>query len=329
MIRIERNSTFNTNENISSTGSTLDYRNGYFLNYEVGRGDLTSQFNVSEFLSNPSNAILADNFLQYIKNTFTTQQISDIKNDNQKLSDAFNFFYNKIIRGIDLSNLGSLFDPIVSSTTINYLPNLYFPNGNQDLQTKQASTYSNSADSYYINIVLFENQEILSSLPYELEATINDGFQVEKDVVYLNNAILSGTVVNERIVKLNPATRQLIQGFVDLNFDDSPFSYYSNSGLDFVVSTFSGKTVYLIDAEIYGNVSSSESIFPVGENDVLIGDNITFTFKTVDPLKSIDAVYVDNVKVNYDRLDNLSKSFAGKYTFSSVTKNHSISVNFV
>ena len=52
MIKILKNTKFTTNEVISSTASTMDYRGDYFLNYNTGQGGLTSQFNVISFLDN-------------------------------------------------------------------------------------------------------------------------------------------------------------------------------------------------------------------------------------------------------------------------------------
>lgn len=327
MIQIYRNTNFLDTENLNSTGSAIDYRNGYFVNFETGRGDITTEFNVSEFLDNPVNKIMTDSFLNYIKENFSQAKIMEMKNDNKILSDSFNYFYNKVIRGVVDYNL--IENLSISASSINYSKNLYYEDGSKNTTIISGQKYSNSADSYFVNIVLFQTHEILSKTPYELEADVNDGFQVQKEIIELDGAIISGQTVNKRTLILEVTPKKLIQGFVDLNIQDSPFNDYSNSGIDSDVDVFSGKTVFEITSQIFGDVTSTESVYPIGVNNVLIGDNLTFTFKTVDPLKSIDYVTVDDNNVDYDRLDNLSKQIAGKYTFSSVTDNHYISVGFI
>ena len=49
-----------TGESISATASSMDYRYGYFMNYNTGQGGLTSQSNVQAFINDPSNFIIVD-----------------------------------------------------------------------------------------------------------------------------------------------------------------------------------------------------------------------------------------------------------------------------
>jgi len=322
------NPNFNSNENISSTASTLSYRNDYFVNFEIGRGDLTNQFTIIEFLNDPLNSIIVNAFYQFINNNYTPVQVGQIEGDNQKLSDSFNSYYNSAIAGLDL-NIYFPSNSAETSVFTNYRNNIFYPNGNRDLSSKNGLSYTTTADSYYVNVVLFESESPIAETPYELDANINNGYQIEKEVVQLENAVLSGKVVTERVVTINYNPQELVNGFVTLNYQDSPFNDFSNDGLDYSIVSFEGKTVYQIDAEINGNIGVTEVINPQGTTDVLIGKNQTFTFQTNNPLKSIQQVLVDGVSVSYDRLNNLSKQVAGQYTFSSVTTDHKIAINFV
>ena len=327
MNQIVLNPNFTSNENISSTASTLNYRNGYFVNFEIGRGDLTNQFTITEFLNDPLNAIIVNSFYQFINNSYTPIQIGQIEGDNQKLSDSFNSYYNSAIAGLDL-NIYFPSNSAETSVFTNYRDNIFYPDGNRDLNSKNGLSYTTTADSYYINVVLFESESPIAETPYELDANVNNGYQIEKEVIQLENAVLSGKIITERVVKINYNTQELVNGFVTLNYQDSPFNNFSNDGLDYSIVSFEGKTVYQIDAEITGNIGVTENIHPQGITDVLIGKNQTFTFQTNNPLKSIQQVLVDGTSVSYDRLNNLSKQVAGQYKFSSVTKNHTISVKF-
>ena len=329
MIQILLNKNFTSDENISATASTLDYRNGYFLNHNTGRGGLTSQFNVQAFLSNPNNSIIVNGFYDYLQNNFTQAQILTIENDNQNLSNFLNYYYNTFVAGVPSSNAFFFNNSGITSTAQTFSDNLYFPNGTPANKNETKTIYSNSADSYYINVVLYEKYNLMDDSDIFLEPNINNGFQIQKEVVQLDGLILNGSPVYSRTVSLNPVPQQLIQGFVNLNSSDSPFNNYSDSGLDFGITKFSGQTVFQIDAEISGDVSVTESIHPIGSTDVLIGKSQTFTFKTINNLKSISSVTVDGNLVNYDRVNNLSKDIAGSYTFNSVQTNHNIIVNFV
>ena len=322
------NKKFSTNENISATASSLDYRYGYFINYNTGQGSLTSQFNVQAFINDPSNLIVVGGFETYLNNNFTQSQITAIKSDNQSLSNALNFFYENYIANI-VSNLPSNPNqPGVTSTGQSFDNNLYFVNDNKSNFLSNGVIYSNSADSYYLNVSLFENSGLLDDSDIFLEPNVNNGFQIEKEVVQLNGLILSGHPVFKRTATISANKQELIQGFVDINLLDSPFNNYSNYGLDFAIITFSGQTVYNIDAELVGNIGATETISPSGITDVLIGKNQTFVFKTISPTKSIQWVSIDGNKVDYDRDGNLSKSVAGLYTFNKLTENHTITVSF-
>jgi hypothetical protein len=92
------NKSLNTTENITTTGSTLSYKNGYYLNSETGRGDLTTEFNVKEFIANQNNSDIVSGFLDYVKNNFNQKQILEIKNNNLSLSESVNSYYNTIYR---------------------------------------------------------------------------------------------------------------------------------------------------------------------------------------------------------------------------------------
>lgn len=318
-----------TGETISATASSMDYRYGYFLNYNTGKGSLTSEFNVQAFINNPSNLIIVDGFESYLNNSLTATQIVAIKNDNLILSNALNYYYENYIANI-ISNLPSDPNPPgVTSTGQPFSNNLYLPNGSRANFNSNGAIYSNSADSYYINVVLFEHSDLLDDSDIFLEPNTNNGFQVEKEVVQLNGLILSGQPIFSRTASFALNSQQLMQGFVDINLLNSPFNNFSNYGLDFGITTISGQTVYQIDAELSGNLGVTETISPSGVTDILIGKSQTFIFKTISPIKSISYVLVDGVQVEYDRDGNLSKSIAGIYTFPKVTGNHTISVNFI
>jgi hypothetical protein len=327
MIQIRLDPDFKSEENISPLNSSLSYRNGYFVNFEIGRGDLTNEFNINEFLTNPTNSTLVNAFYSFLSSNYSPAQSAQIKSDSSKLAHAFNSYYNSVIRGLNFS----VYVPSNSGETsiqTRYTENLYYPNETKDQTTKSGLAYSANNDSYYVNVFLYESFQDLEDVPYELRANINNGFQIEKQVVVLNNAVINGMVKNSREANLSAYKKELINGFITLDIQDSPFNEYSNSGLDSGIHSFSGNSVFQIDSNIFGKIEASESIYPVGAVDVLIGNSKTFTFQTTNYLKSIVQVSVDGVKVEYDRLNNLSKQNAGQYTFSSVTKNHSILVEF-
>ena len=329
MIKILKNTKFTTNEVISSTASTMDYRGDYFLNYNTGQGGLTSQFNVISFLDNTSNFLVTDGFYQYLNNNFTSEQILAIKNDSIQLSNSLNYYYNSVYVNI-VNPTANLFTPSgVTFSSQMFSDNLYLVSGEQSTKSENGTIYSNSADSYYVNVVLFESFNLLDDSNSFLEPDINNGYQIEKETIQLNGIILSGQQINERIVNIVANKQSLIQGFVNINLLDSPFNDYSNYGLDSDISSFSGQSVLEIDAEITGNISSTENIYPSGITNVLIGASKNFVFKTVNNLKSINSVMIDGVLTDYDTVDNLPKEVAGQYRFSSVTQNHNIVVNFV
>jgi hypothetical protein len=316
-------------ESITVTGSSLSYKNGYYFNSEIGRGDLTSEFNVQEFLNNPNNIIIVDNFLEYIKYNFTQPQILTLYNNNLSLSNAINGYYNTLVRNnISIPNLIIPANANYSASTVSYAVNGFDANKHPVKINKTGTSYTFSADSYYVNIYISSGNQPINNASQELSKTSSSGLTVVKNVSYVENLYLSGTPTTKRVVSLSDQPYLLLNGFVFPNNYDSPFGDFNNNGIDFDVSSFDNKNVFEIDAEVTGSTAFSETIQPKGTVDVPIGGSQTFIFRTIDSKKQIDKVFVDGKAVGYDRYNNESKQIVGSYTFTSVTQNHSIYVSF-
>jgi hypothetical protein len=325
------NNIFLNNEPISPENSFLNYRRGYFLNSEIGRGDLTNEFNIEEFLNNEKNKEAIDLFLDFLRLNFTTNQIILIKQNNKLLSEQFNNFYNNSIRTYNPANLKKI-EPNYSGSTLNYVEN-YFLNDNnlRTNQIKNGLIYTLSADSYYLDIVLEEKFNIITNAREQISKNKISGITKQKEVVYVSNLFVDNQFVTKRIVNIEQQPNLFLKGFVDSTKDPYPFSDFNSlSGIDFDLSEFQGKEIFEIESGVFplGVVSYTEIIEPKGVTNVILGDNKTFSFRTLDPLKRIDRVLVDGQAVNYESFNNQPKTVAGTYTFSAVTKNSKIYVFF-
>lgn len=325
------NKNFTLNENITTTGSSLSYKNGYYLNSEIGRGDLTTEFNVQEFLNNPNNLDLTTKFLEFIKNNFNQNQIIEINNNNLSLSNSLNSYYNTVYRN-------NVFIPDLVKPKINYSSEtvtydvLTFSENQEFFNNKKSGLkYIVSADSYYVDILLSENFQIINNPKKEISKTTQSGVTPVKNVSYIQNIYNETTDSYEtiRTVNLSNEPYILLNGFVFPNLNTSLFSDFSPNGIDVDVSKFKGSPVYEIIAELSGNTSYSESLEPKGVVNVLLGANKTFVFRTTDINKRIEKVIVDGQQVEYERYNYESKDVVGQYTFNIVDKNHKIIVYFV
>jgi hypothetical protein len=325
------NNNFLNNEPIPAEDSILNYRNGYFLNSEIGRGDLTNEFNIEEFLNNEKNKEVVDLFFDFLRLNFTNNQIILLRENNKLLSEQFNNFYNNSIRTYNPANLKKI-QPNYSGSTLNYVDN-YFLNDNnlRTSQVKNGLIYTLSADSYYLDIVLEEKFNTIKNASEQVSKNKISGITKQKEVVYVSNLFVDNQFITKRIVNIEQQPNLFLKGFVNSTKNPYPFSDFNSlSGIDFDLSEFQGKEVLEIESGVFplGVVNYTEIIEPKGITNVILGDNKTFTFRTLDPLKRIDKVLVNGQEVNYDELDNQPKSAAGTYTFSSVTQNNKIYVFF-
>jgi hypothetical protein len=324
------NKNFSINEEISSDNSSLNYRNGYFLNFEIGRGDLTNEFNIEEFLNNEKNKEVVDLFFDFLRLNFTNNQIILLRENNKLLSEQLNNFYNNSIRTYNPANLKKI-QANYSASTLNYVDNNFININSRTNQVKNGLYYTLSADSYYIDIVLEQKFNTISNTDEEISKNKISGITQQKEVVYVSNLLINNNFETKRIVNVESKPNVFLKGFVNSTKNPYPFSMFNSlNGIDFDLSTFQGKEVFEIESGIFpiGAVSYTEIIDPKGISNVILGDNKTFTFRTLDPLKRIDRVLIDGQLVNYDSFNNEPKTVAGSYTFSAVTKNSKISVFF-
>lgn len=323
------NKWFDTTENITTTGSSLSYKNGYYLNSEIGRGDLTTEFNVQEFVASPNNFDVVNSFLEYVKNNFNAKQILEIKNNNLSLSNSINAYYNTVYRNNILASNLVKPNPKYSSDTVSYKVNIFDSHQQFNQQTKYGTKYISTADSYYVDIKIEENVQLINDPKKEIAKTRTSGTTQVKNVSYIENIYLNNKPTTRRVVSLSNEPYVLLNGYVYPNLKTSPFADFSTNGIDFDVSNFGGAPVYEIDAEISGNTSFTESIEPKSVTNVLLGNSKTYTFRTTSQNKQIEKVVVDGKIVDYDRYNNESKSIVGQYTFKTVNGNHKIIVFFI
>jgi hypothetical protein len=323
------NKSLNTTENITTTGSTLSYKNGYYLNSETGRGDLTTEFNVQEFIANQNNSDIVSGFLDYVKNNFNQKQILEIKNNNLSLSESVNSYYNTIYRNNVLASNLIKPSPKYSSETVSYKVDIFNSQNQFSQVSKYGTKYVSTADSYYVDLIIEESTQFINDPKKEIAKTRNSGLTQVKNVAYIEKVYINNNPVTRRNVSLSNEPYVLLNGYVYPNLKTSPFADFSTNGIDFDVTNFGGKLVYEIDAEISGNTSFTETIEPKGVTNILLGNSKTFTFRTTSPNKQIERVVVDGQIVEYDRYNNESKSLVGQYTFKNVNKNHKIVVFFI
>jgi hypothetical protein len=324
------NKKFSINEEISSDNSPLNYRSGYFLNFEIGRGDLTNEFNIEEFLNNEKNKEVVNLFFDFLRLNFTNNQIILLRENNKLLSEQLNNFYNNSIRTYNPANLKKT-QANYSASTLNYVDNNFININSRTSQVKNGLYYTLSADSYYIDIILEQKFNTISNADEQISKNKISGITQQKEVVYVSNLLINNNFETKRIVNIESEPNIFLKGFVNSVKKPYPFSMINSlGGVDFDLSTFQGKEVFEIESGAFplGIVSYSEIIDPKGISNVILGDNKTFTFRTLDPLKRIDRVLVDGQLVNYDSFNNEPKTVAGSYTFSAVTKNSKISVFF-
>lgn len=314
---------------VVNTGSTLSYKNGYFFNSEIGRGDLTNEFNVQEFVTNDNNSNIVLGFLDYVKNNFNQEQVLEIKNNNLSLSNSVNVYYNTIYRNNVFPS--NLIEPNVKykAENISYSVNIFNSENELSKTIKNGIKYVATADSYYVDLFIEQNVQLISDAKKEISKTKTSGVTQVKNVAYIENVYINNVPKTKRDVSVSNEPYVLLNGYVYPNLKTSPFSDFSTSGIDFDVTSFEGTLVYEIDAEISGNTSFSETIDAKGVTNILLGNNKTFIFRTTSEKKQIDKVVVDGNVVEYDRYNNESKSIVGQYTFKNVNKNHKITVFFI
>lgn len=324
------NKNFSNSEIISAENSSLNYRRGYFLNSEIGRGDLTNEFNIEEFLNNEKNKEVIDLFSDFLRLNFTTNQIILLRQNNKLLSEQLNNFYNNSIRTYNPANLKKV-QADYSASTLNYVENSFINNNTRTNQIKNGLYYGVSADSYYVDIILEEKFNPISEASEQVSKNKISGITQQKEVVYVSNLLINNNFETKRIVNMEPEPNLFLKGFVNSTKNPYPFSQFNSlGGIDFDLSNFQGKEVFEIESGVFplGVVSYTEIIEPKGISSVVLGDNKTFVFRTLDPLKRIDRVLVDGQSVNYDAFNNEPKTVAGTYTFTAVTKDSKIYVFF-
>ena len=71
--------------------------NGQYVHVQYLGGGVVDQHNVRTFLNDENNALIINNFVSYIQQTYSNEESQTILYDDIMLSDVFNDFYNSTI----------------------------------------------------------------------------------------------------------------------------------------------------------------------------------------------------------------------------------------
>lgn len=160
-------------------------RFGSYLTYgdSLG-GGVVNSFNVRQFLNDPNNKVIADDFKEYLRTYTSEEELAQIVGSNQKLSDIFNEFYETTVTqamptppsiiGVSLTNTVTTqhneIDHIWNGTApTSGLQNIPLPLINSDRSTdnSDASVQISTEDSYYIPVFISNSYQQNSKAKYD------------------------------------------------------------------------------------------------------------------------------------------------------------------
>ena len=176
-IKINKRFTGETEVNsINNDGEQIKYVDNYWVYSKTIGNNITSEFNVKDFLNAKENELLAVKFFNFLQSNISIEEFRNVFYNNKKLSLTFNEFYlkNSKNENISINNENRINvvadnerrrNTILTSVTTHIVsqdPNNLNQRTNQNITT---STYdlTTLSQNYYITFLINLNIDTISS----------------------------------------------------------------------------------------------------------------------------------------------------------------------
>jgi hypothetical protein len=218
--------------------SNLDFVNDYWVYSSNVNNKLTDENTVTDFLNEPKNVNLATSFLEYLKNSVSTEEYQDIIYDNYKLSNVLNDYYTSTIINNSTPSSEVLKEQLKNTAEITYKDLNFDENGNR-LNTYKTKLIDISTEgSFYITVKLNSDYNLIAPIDFEKYVSSNPNNIKLTDVLAGKSFYITTELKNnyelynskntfipfdEYLKKMEESNTVYIQGFVDLNQNDQAF----------------------------------------------------------------------------------------------------------
>ena len=259
--------------------TSLTLNNDYYSYDQSGLNQgIVTEFNVLQYLNDPKNAIVSNNFFDYLDTNTTPDEFAEITQSNSKLATVFQQYYATTVILSQKSPV-TIVDAQLSGTSAMTLMKYYDYNlqGVQVVENSMTGTPASliTSPSLLINHsseeLISYTTEISYYLPVKIKMTVG-----ESSIV--NFSAFSSDEIVESIDSNGNIQKQFLkQGFVDLNNQDTSDSFWTNSGatIGFSSNTFAYNStsgaqtisIYLSEPSSYG--SEQISLFYDGDTTIV------------------------------------------------------------
>jgi hypothetical protein len=192
----------------SEPTSSLKLVNGYWMYTSSRGGDVTTEFDVREFLDRPENEAASIDFFNFLKSNISREDFKEIFYNNRKLSLTFNEFYNKKQKNEDI-NIIPYNNRVAVIQSDEQLSNVTLSSVTSSEQTHSAYDPSfraapntvispyyiyNSFDNYYINVFIEKRSDLIESSDFSKYAVDTFGDLYGNTITKMNLFINPHTI---------------------------------------------------------------------------------------------------------------------------------------
>jgi hypothetical protein len=283
----------------STEQSDLKLVSGYLVYTSSFGGNLVDEFTVRDFLDNSNNEQLATDFFNYLQSNYSIPDFNELYYNNLKLANVLNDYYGRTVVS-NLSPTKTVANLQLTATTAITYTNTNFIDYNKRSDKKITVIVGyNTGDSYYINVPINRNYNLVDNQNYDKYRKNSIGNLVTKEVAEeFRYVIKKGDIIpnTDMIIKTNsfndynprlPIGLNIPQ--IKIQFKTDRYIIPKNSNLtnipiDIVFdkpAQFTGQTFALkIDYAEATNppLLGSEIALVDGQNNSLISQNILINY---------------------------------------------------
>jgi len=146
--------------------SQLISLNDYLVYSSEVDGKLVNDLNVRVFLDNQDNVALTNSFLQYLSASSDRDEFNKIVNDNKKLANVLNDFYESTLSQEQNPNRLLIQSAVTDTKRIVFTPNVFLENGKRKKIKLSVLTEISTEESFYVPIAINRKSETISPLDF-------------------------------------------------------------------------------------------------------------------------------------------------------------------
>ena len=221
--------------------------NGQYVHVQYLGGGVVDQHNVRTFLNDENNALIINNFVSYIQQTYSNEESQTILYDDIMLSDVFNDFYNSTILSGTSSDQNGVIQGIFTGSTY-IIQNdwrfqwngyqqetgmMYYPTtvygSDRIYSLEEKYLYQSEDDSYYTEINLNINRNLISEEKFLCKDKIF--YEDPDEVILIDYARRSNSIIDKVSKKISEYLSECILDENDIfcrAFCDISYTRYSS-----------------------------------------------------------------------------------------------------